>query len=40
MLVGVLAGKKSKEDKVEKAVIFGGLAYNLVKAATDVFYEG
>ncbi|MDE2997518.1 MAG: M48 family metalloprotease [Gemmatimonadota bacterium] len=40
VLVGVLTGKKSKEDKVEKAVIFGGLAYNLVKAATDVFYEG
>ena len=40
LLVGVLAGKKSKEDKVKTAVIFGGLAYNLVKAATDVFYEG
>lgn len=40
VLVGVLTRKKSKEDKVEKAVIFGGLAYNLVKAATDVFYEG
>lgn len=39
-LVGVLAGKKSKENKLEKAVIFGGLAYNLARAATDVLYEG
>ncbi len=39
-IVGVLAGKKSKENKVEKAVIFGGMAFDLAKAATDVFYEG
>ena len=39
-LVGVLAGSKSKEKKVKKAVVFGGLAYALVKAATDVLFEG
>ena len=39
-LVGVLAGSKSKENKVEKAVTFGGLAYGLVKMATDVLFEG
>ncbi len=40
MLVGVLAGAKSKDNKTEKAVIFGGLAYELTRAATDVFFEG
>ena len=39
-LVGVLAGKKSEGDKLKNTVIFGGLAYNLAKAATDVLYEG
>ena len=39
-IVGVLAGKKSKENKVEKAKIFGDMAFDLAKAATDVFYEG
>ena len=40
MLVGVLVGAKSKDNKTEKAVIFGGLAYELTRAATDVFFEG
>lgn len=39
-LAGLLAGAKSKEDKLEKAVVIGGLAYALAKSATDVLFEG
>ena len=40
VLVGVIAGAKSKDDKVENAIIWGGLAATLAKSATDVFFEG
>lgn len=40
VLVGVIAGAKSKDDKMENAIIWGGLAAALAKSATDVFFEG
>lgn len=40
VLVGVIAGAKSKDDKVENAIIWGGLAATLAKSATDMFFEG
>ena len=40
VLVGVIAGAKSKDNKMENAIIWGGLAAALAKSATDVFFEG
>ena len=39
VLVGVIAGTQSGGDKSEDAEVFGGLAYELVKLATDVFSD-